>query len=173
MEVITMAEYIYKNGELYHAHKYIKKKKVNGKWRYYYDIGEPTAETYTWDKNGNKIRIDSRIKSYSKWQDIIGRDEQDAARRADYAYRKAYEQTTNRSMTREESVKASANAIKKGKESLKAHREYSKTLLGSQETIKNAIHKGKKAIGRLFIKLGKKLDGDNNSYYEYGMKKYK
>lgn len=31
-----MADYIYYNGELYHA-KYIKKDRVNGKWRYYYD----------------------------------------------------------------------------------------------------------------------------------------
>ena len=32
-----MANYIYKDGELYHAHKYIKRDMVDGKWRYYYD----------------------------------------------------------------------------------------------------------------------------------------
>ena len=121
-----MSNYIYKDGELYHAHKYIKKKKVNGKWRYYYDVGEPTAETYTWDKNGNKIRIDSRVKSYTKWQDLIGRDEQDAAARAGTAYEKADARTRGRTMTRTESELFNAIAVKKGEESIKAHKAYKK-----------------------------------------------
>lgn len=167
-----MANYIYKEGELYHAHKYIKKKKVNGKWRYYYDIGEPTAETYTWDKNGNKIRIDSRVKSYTKWQDTIGKDEQDAAARAAAAYERAAAVDVNYyAGSKRDAVIAKAAAA--GKKAIEANKAYNKTLLGRAESVKNAVHKGKKAVGRLLIKLGKKLDGDNNSRYAYGMKKYK
>lgn len=44
-----MSNYIYSNGELYnvdelaHAFKYVKREKVNGKWRYYYDDSEYVA----------------------------------------------------------------------------------------------------------------------------------
>lgn len=44
-----MGEYIIKDGELYHF-KYIKKKKVNGKWRYYYDVDGAKKELNSYKK---------------------------------------------------------------------------------------------------------------------------
>ena len=153
------------------AHKYLYRKKVNGKWRYYYDVGEPTADIYE-TKNGKTVKISSNVKGYTKWQDKIGRDEQDAAFRADAAYKRAAEATKG-SMTRSDFDDKLAKSVTAGKKAVEANKAYNKTLLGRLEKVKNTVHKGKKAVGRLFIKLGKKLDGDNNSRYEYGMKKYK
>ena len=51
--------YIIKDGELYHW-KYIKKKRVNGKWRYYYDP-----------------KVSKSGKKYNPIQDLLGMDEKD------------------------------------------------------------------------------------------------
>ena len=52
-------------------HKYIKKKKINGKWRYYYE-----------SKNGEK----KYSKVLSKLSDVIGEDEKDAFKKAESDY---------------------------------------------------------------------------------------
>ena len=66
-----MSNYIYYNGELYHAsdkksqHKYIKKVKINGKWRYYYKDKNTGSKygTYT-----NKKGTDTyTVKKSDKW----------------------------------------------------------------------------------------------------------
>lgn len=61
-----MADYIYYNGELYHAsrknHKYIAKvRKPNGKYRYFY-----TQEEYNTYKNSKTNGEKSKSKSVSK-----------------------------------------------------------------------------------------------------------
>lgn len=147
---------IYDTDALTHkAHKYLYKKKVNGKWRYFYDIGEPASETYEM-KNGKWTRTDSNLKGYTKWEDMIGKDERDRSFRADAAHERA-RKNLNGEMTRSESDKRYSTFVNTGKDSLTAYRSYLKTPLGKIENIKNAVNNGKKAIGTLFIKIGKKL----------------
>ena len=137
------------------AHKYLYKKKVNGKWRYYYDVGEPTSDVYEM-KDGKWTKTSSNLKGYTKWEDMIGKDEQDRSKRADYAYEKSKEKLTGE-MTRSDFDQRYSDHVKAGMKSLSAYREYLQTPLGKIENVKTHLNKGKKAIGKWLTKIGKKL----------------
>lgn len=170
-----MSNYIYTNdGTLHNVNslehkkqsKYLYKKKVNGKWRYYYDVGEPTLKEHY---DGNKLVKHKRVKGYSKLQDMLGYDERDRAYRKSNVADRAHSKLTGE-MTKAQHDKRYKRWQHTANEAKKAHKAYTKTPLGRIEKVRNTMHTGKKAVGRFFIKMGKKLDGDNNSRYRYGMR---
>lgn len=66
-----MADYIYTNGKLYNTNelkhwRYVKREKVNGKWKYYYDLSALKSDIRTAKNN-----------IVSKVRDVVGYDEQD------------------------------------------------------------------------------------------------
>ena len=149
-----MANYVYCNGELYHAHKYITKKKVNGKWRYYYDLGEPLA---VYDKNGIKISSEPRVKGYTKWQDIIGLDERDRAYRSKAEADRVKNLTRGNFATDEEYANKDKMIAQKTAKAKKDYEAYTKTLLGRIDSVKKAVNKGKKVVSKFLKKIAKRL----------------
>lgn len=89
--------------------KYIKKKKVNGKWRYYYDI-----------------------------KDALGYDERDAFYKTAGEYIRADEEAkklTKRNKTSNDAAQARIYADKKRDEAKKAREDFKKTPLGKLKII--------------------------------------
>lgn len=132
--------------------KYIYKKKVNGKWRYYYDVGDAGyIDGYTGKKP-------SRIVGYSWLEDKLGKDEQERSRRASAVYERADKASTNRSYSSaSEMRKTQARVAELGKKAIEANQEYMKTPLGQLEKAQNTIKKVKKAVSNWFKKLANKL----------------
>lgn len=110
-------------------HKYLYKKKVNGKTRYFYDVGKAN-----W-KNGNSnigedgMETDSNIRGYTKVQDILGYDERDRRNRAVARY-----ENTNK------------EAVKEGKRALAAIKAYNKTPLGKIEKVSTSLKIGSEIL---------------------------
>ena len=121
--VINMARGERKN------HKYLYKKKVNGKTRYFYDVGKAN-----W-KNGNSnigedgMETDSNIRGYTKVQDILGYDERDRRNRAVARY-----ENTNKEV------------VKEGKRALAAIKAYNKTPLGKIEKVSTSLKIGSETL---------------------------
>ena len=121
--VINMARGERKN------HKYLYKKKVNGKTRYFYDVGKAN-----W-KNGNRnigedgMETDSNIRGYTKVQDILGYDERDRRNRAVARY-----ENTNKEV------------VKEGKRALAAIKAYNKTPLGKIEKVSTSLKIGSEIL---------------------------
>lgn len=138
--------------ELCH-YKYVKREKVNGKWRYWYDIGDAG---YIDGWTGKKP---SRLKSYSKLEDLLGKDEQDRYNRATATTAQAEDRYNN---TRNGDL---VIANKYAKEYKKAGRNYTeaktafmKTPLGKLYQAKTSIKNGKKAIANLLRNVADKID---------------
>lgn len=69
------------DADLMHWKYKYKKKGPNGKWRYYYDVG-PSHEN-----DVNNPENNSNIQGYTKFQDMLGLDEREAA----YRWRQQFE----------------------------------------------------------------------------------
>lgn len=139
--VINMARGERKN------HKYLYKKNVNGKTRYFYDVGKAN-----W-KNGNSnigedgMETDSNIRGYTKVQDILGYDERDRRNRAVARYKNANETFENqREMSYDDLENTNKEVIKEGKNSLAAIKEYNKTPLGKIEKISTSLKIGSETL---------------------------
>lgn len=145
MEVIVRRKADY-NDELAH-HKYIEKKKINGKWRYYYDIGT-TGDIV----NGSKR---SSVKDYSKLQDILGYDERDAFEVANVNYNRALKDLDGQEdLRRSETESYRYNPD--------VHEEMRKNKTVAQKAISEAVDKYKNTpIGKLDI-LDDKIDDARN-----------
>ena len=148
-----MADYIYKDGELYHAHKYIKKKKVNGKWCYYYDI-----------------------------KDALGFDERDAAGDAVRNYNRAKENLkgygdleSNLSQTKWYSAKKHARLKSEteaaGKKANTAVNKYYKTPLGKLDRMDDKIDIIRKKVSKWLKRLSNKVAPEKESLTKYGTRK--
>lgn len=138
--------------EMYHW-KYIKKKKVNGKWRYYYDIDDALGydeqtemirnrELYKHainDRNTRRIAneayyemLNKKVKKdpktgkpiYTKEQQYRLKDKQAAM---EYMNKYAYE---------------------RGKKYLQSKKAYDKTVLGVIDNAKSKLNKGKKWLSK-------------------------
>ena len=137
--------------------KYISKKKVNGKWRYYYDVGAPGA------KIGGAQGPDtpgSNIKSYSKLEDVAGKDEKEAYARSIIAYNRAADKRDALSKGQygsDEYKKAEQEALTAGKAVAEAKARYYKTPIGLVDKIDDQIDNGRKFIANLFTKAAKAI----------------
>ena len=124
--------------ELMH-YKYVKRVKVNGKWRYYY------ADSKTGES-----------------KDVLGYGKQDALLRAkrNYKYAEGQADIINKQQnneTREEINEANAKKYKAKREVRLAYEAYKKTPLGKVYQAKMKIDDGRAAIGNLLEKTAKKL----------------
>lgn len=138
-------------GELAHF-KYIYKKKVNGKWRYYYDVGDAG---YT---NGNTGKKPSNIVGYSWIEDMLGKDEQERSRRASAVYEQADKNSHNRSYSSaSEMRKTQAEVADLGRKAVEANQAYMKTPLGQLEKVSNTVEKAKKTVANWLRKMANKL----------------
>lgn len=154
-----MSKYIMHNGtfrevtdeELMHW-KYIKKEKKNGKWIYYYDVGEASYI------DGNTGKKPSNIVGYTKLEDMLGKDEQERARRASAVYEQADRNSTNRSYSSRSAMEKEAKRVAKlGQAAIEANKAYMKTPLGRLETAANTVKKAKKAVAKIFSNIAKWL----------------
>ncbi len=133
-------------------YKYLYKKKVNGKWRYYYDVGDAGYI------DGNTGKKPPNVKGYSWLEDKLGYDERDRANRADSVYRRADKNSTNREYSSREEARAEFNRVAElGKNAVAAHKDYMKTPLGQLEKAENAIKTAKKSVANWLRKLASKL----------------
>ena len=136
--------------------KYIYKKKINGKWRYYYDIGKPGVNVA-----GGSNKPDgpnSNIRSYSKLEDILGKDEKDAYARSIIQNRRAKEEAEARpSGTRAELQERSNKVNSTAKAVSEAADRYYKTPIGMLDKLDDKIDAGRKFIANLFTKAAKAI----------------
>ena len=123
--------------ELYHW-KYVKKKKVNGKWRYYYDIKDALGYT-------KRDKLDKAIEEYNK----ADKKASELEKRDRKKYRK------NGSMVSNDTAEARIYASDKAREVKKAQVKYKKTPLGKLDSLGYQIEKGAKAVDKLFNKRKK------------------
>ena len=127
--------------ELTH-HKYIKKEKKNGKWRYYYE-----------GKNGKQRDLNI----ISKVSDVIGEDEQDAFIETFREYDEAKEilkKKQKKNPTSNDAAQARIYADQKKDEAEEAREAYKKTLLGQMKMIEVkatiAYRRGKSWLSKIF-----------------------
>lgn len=128
-------------------HKYLYKKNVNGKTRYFYDVGKAN-----W-KNGNRnigedgMETDSNIRGYTKVQDILGYDERDRRDRAVARYKNANDTFENqKEMSYDDLEKSSKEVSKEGKRALAAIKAYNKTPLGKIEKVSTSLKIGSETL---------------------------
>lgn len=132
--------------------KYIKKERVNGKWRYYYDLGRKT------DSN------DHLVKSYSGFEDWLGLDERDRVEQqkklynqdmANYnKFQKEFEPGVDDPSFGDEILN---KAAARGKEVVEAQANFMKTPLGRLQQAKEDIKKAANTVSKALNKLGSKL----------------
>lgn len=128
-----------KNNEDIEHFKYIKKKKVNGKWRYYYDI-----------------------------KDAIGYDERKEAAQAVYEYERAKEATENHAKlqsnpgqvkwynpVKERNLRLSEKTS--GIRAIKALERYYNTPLGKIDRLGDKIDSGRKIVSKFLSNLANKI----------------
>ena len=161
-------QYIIKRNddELIHRnHKYLYKKKVNGKWRYYYDVGKRNWRNGNHNIGDDGQETDSNIRGYTKIQDIMGYDEKERRDRAIGRYenkRKTYENQKNmtfdelsrKNISLEESFTKMTN---EGAVASRAIDEFGKTPLGKIEKMNNLIDSGKNRVADILEKLAEKI----------------
>ena len=142
-----------KNDELQHW-KYVKKYKKNGKWRYVYNVGT------TGDQINGKMM--SPYREYTKFQDVLGFDERDAAGIAEVNYRRAddnaraynHSQTTNSKYYNQAKSDALYKQAKvSGKIASKAVERYNKTPLGKLDKAARVVDKGREKVANALSKL--------------------
>lgn len=115
--------------------KYIKRERVNGTWRYYY----------------NEPKKDGQSKSYNKLQDAVGLDEYDRAAKATADYEAAKDKYDNYGARDAEThEKLTSDRARTHVEAMKAHEEFMKTPLAK-------VSLAKDAVGKLLKKIGSKL----------------
>ena len=131
--------------------KYIKKEKVNGKWRYYYNVGDAGyIDGYTGKKP-------SSIVGYSWLEDKLGYDERERANRANAVYKQADRNSSNREYSSStEHDKTIARVAELGRKAIEANNAYMKTPLGQLEYSKVKIQKAKKKVSSWLRKVFKK-----------------
>jgi hypothetical protein len=125
---------IARNDELYHW-KYTYKKKVNGKWRYYYDVA-PSGSS-------------PRHFGVSKWEDVTGLDEKMKFYNETANYKKAREAIQNVPKRKKDSEEYKA-AYEKYADAManlaKARSDFMHTPMGKIYKLQSLIDKGKKAM---------------------------
>ena len=148
--------YVIRKGDndLEHAgHKYIKKKKVNGKWRYYYDIkdalGYDEQSAYkkaTQDKDTATVRTGIAI--YNRDSNFnIRKNNHGKLNTKDLADMQEYNNKINSALK---------NQSKAEKKYTVAKKNFQKTPLGFLKvTMPETISKGAKALNNLFKKQAK------------------
>lgn len=136
------------DGELYHW-KYIKRERVNGKWR------------YTYPSSSKRNSIGSAKKSYNWIEDKLGIDEYDryvaagkAKSQAKLALSKSHQATTF-SETMKSYKSAYTKYAKAGEEYVKAKKEFYNTPYGKLKKFGNSVKRGMKKVKRWFKNLGK------------------
>ena len=136
--------------EMYHW-KYIKKKKVNGKWRYYYnkgqlkdDLGFDELKTYNKAKSTYENAAQKRSDTKQAVDDFERRSRNYSYK--EYDYDKAHDLYRSAIYWKE-------TAAKRGQEYMSARTSLKKTPVGKLVMAKETIGRGAKAVAR----FGKKL----------------
>lgn len=129
--------------------KYIKKKKVNGKWRYYYDVKDALGyderaraanAVYKYNKNSHNANAYNKIQgdpTREKWYD---------QKKSDQMYRVA-----------QNSGKMASYAMNK----------YYKTPLGKLDRLDDKLDSGRNAVSNLLEKMAKKIRADEEIITKY------
>jgi hypothetical protein len=117
-------------------------KKIDGKWRYYYDVGVASRHTV------NDRKQDQRYQSYTWLQDKLGYDERERYNRSYSKYKLAYNNANPRegklyNSSREMQLERDRVAAL-GKKMLLAQKEYDRTPLGIIDNASYSIKKAKK-----------------------------
>ena len=150
-----------KKGEAKEDHKYIKREWKNGRWQYYYETtGKANVTIGAGSPSAVKLKMDTinrhDLKGLTKLADWAGADEKVRADKAHAEYTKAQASNTNRSYSSaDEARRAYKRENELSKESTKAKKEYSKTLLGR-------VDSGKQAVDKI-LKKTKSLVGHNTT----------
>lgn len=142
--------------------KYIKREKINGKWRYYYNDSElKTDDNKTTEptvNNVNSLRISEKVVDQAqKYGKELAKDLQETSRKFDNVkydkldkkYKEDQDNATSLSAYAESSVKRGSNAAKKILNNI------------GNGTLDNRVdemaNKAKKKVNKLFRKAKKKL----------------
>ena len=165
-----MWEYNYTDPEEYiqhssKSHKYLYKKVVNGKMRYFYDVGKAGFKNGNTNIGKDGQSTDSNVRGYTKFEDLIGKDERDARDRAVTQYERSEERLKNvHHMTADELIRKNirVEAVNDenrylGEEAIRKIDDFSKTPLGKLEAAQETIQKGKNAVADFLEKMAKKL----------------
>ena len=151
---------VYDNFLMHWKYKY--KKKVNGKWRYFYDVG-PAGFDVGGNGPGRDGEIDSNIQSYTKFQDIIGKDEKDAyIRSLQKALREVDYQNANPDRTARERKVDEKNMKRVDRAVSEDMERFYKTPLGKIESTKHSIESGRKFVSDLLAKASEKVKPNDN-----------
>lgn len=147
--------------ELYHAksHKYLYKKKVNGKWRYYYYVG----------KNAYGSDRDS-VRGYTKLQDMLGYDERDKMKRATARYDALLPYYVSKRAPIEEKERLTKLYERNRKiyrrQAEYAINAYSKTPLSKIDNVGRAIDRGRNAVANILERTSKKIRPKQRHYHD-------
>lgn len=143
--------------------KYKYKKRVNGKWRYYYDVG-PAGFDLGGNGPGKDGEPDSRIQGYTKLQDMIGKDEKDAYTRSLKRY--------NRLKDNQLATGANDKNIDWARRAVNEYGEqFYKTPLGKIQNAKHKIDSGRNFVSKLLSVAAEKVKAKDN-YISYLEKKH-
>lgn len=128
-------------------HKYLYKKNVNDKTRYFYDVGKANWKNGNHNIGEDGMETDSNIRGYTKVQDILGYDERDRRDRAVARYENANATFENqKEMSYDDLEKSSKEVSKEGKRALAAIKAYNKTPLGKIEKVSTSLKIGSETL---------------------------
>lgn len=127
--------------------KYVKKKKVNGKWRYYYDIKDAIGLDELATYNKAKTVYDAAASKRAETKNAVNRFERKSRNYSykEYDYKKAHELYSSATYWKE-------TAYKRGQEYMSARRAVLKTPMAGVVIAKETISKGKQAVDNLLKK---------------------
>ncbi len=135
-------------------HKYLYKKNVNGKTRYFYDVGKANWKNGNYNIGEDGMETDSNIRGYTKLQDLLGYDERDRRDRAVGRYENTKQTYENQQkMTAEDLARKNINlentykkVSKEGKLTSAAIKSYNKTPLGKIENVSTSLKIGSETL---------------------------
>lgn len=170
-----------KKNKLIHAdrkkHKYIYKKMVNGKMRYYYDVGPAGFDLANNGRGpGKDGEPDSNIQGYTKLEDMLGKDEKDKYWRSvsaahnekrfhDHNYGKLHDKYGGYEMGNAEHDKSHEDISRAQRKVMENRKEYMKTPLGKITRLTEKINDGRDAVANMLDKLSKDLRSYDTWYY--------
>lgn len=149
-------------------HKYISRRKINGKWYYYYDVGDAGFVDGNGGREKDGQRSDSSTRGFTKVEDILGKDEkmryersEVSMKRKEEAMRNAFNKANDASWMDKDLENKSKKADSDFKESYDKwtndQKAFYKTPLGKLEQSKDVIQSGKNKVAELLEKKAKKL----------------
>ena len=133
----------------------------HGDWKKHKYVSKSPSKTsgkmvYVYKESGGKLK--KTPKKYSFLEDILGYDEKDASDTADYEYRIASKNATNRGYSSKEEMQRESDRVASlGKRAQDFYNSYKSTPIGIIDSAKDTIDKGRSFVADVLESVSEKI----------------